>query len=97
MHHLGHRPESGGRVGERLDRTLLEDIGDAGRHVVPLAAQSFGGGGGRLLTVVGEQNGPSGTDTACDREADAAGADDDDYFLRIPAHDSTFPLSLHGG
>ena len=75
-----------GSAGQGLDRVAVGDVGGLDSHLVPVAAQPLGGGLGRLLTVGGEQQGTAGPDTAGDRLADAAGADDHDDFLRFRAH-----------
>ena len=61
-------------------------------YLVAVASYLVGGGLGGFVVVSGEQEGTAGADLAGDREADAAGTDDCDDFLRCGAHVRFLPI-----
>jgi hypothetical protein len=78
---MDDRPQLAGAVGLRANGLGGGDVDLGGAAVEAGDAQGVGGGPGRVLVKVGQQDGVADADAASDRLADGAGADDDDYFV----------------
>ena len=76
----GDRSERGGGVGEGGDGGVVGDVGGLGGDLVAFAAQLLGHRLEGGLVVVGEQQVAADRGAAADRDADAAGADEDSDF-----------------